>query len=156
MPVIVVPCLVGATAERGFARRDASTRGEKRRLRTWAAVTARRFRDLPTASVLARDFPLASTRCVRLLGLSHLDLAEAGAGLLIPSCCSVHTFGMRFALDLVFLDRDGRICSVKREVPPRRLARDRRAGAVLELPASSELCVPSVPVKGGEFSSRRP
>jgi uncharacterized membrane protein (UPF0127 family) len=41
---------------------------------------------------------------------------------------------MRFALDLVFLDRDGGVSSVRRAVPPRRIASDRRASAVLELP----------------------
>ena len=44
---------------------------------------------------------------------------------------------MRFPLDLVFLDREGRPCSIRREVPPRRLASDRRASAVLELPWSA-------------------
>jgi uncharacterized membrane protein (UPF0127 family) len=73
---------------------------------------------------------------MRLLGLAGLCLGESGAGLLIPRCSGVHTFGMRFALDLVFLDRDGRPCSMRREVPPRRFAFDRRASAVLELPCA--------------------
>ncbi|HET8862024.1 MAG TPA: DUF192 domain-containing protein, partial [Solirubrobacterales bacterium] len=83
---------------------------------------------------MGREVPCAAGARARLLGLAHLDRAQAGAGLLIPRCSSVHTFGMRFALDLVFLDRDGRPCSVRRAVPPRRLAWDRRATAVLELP----------------------
>lgn len=96
-------------------------------------MTPRRLEDLPTATVLAREVPVAATWYVRLLGLSHLPFEEAGPGLLIPRCRSVHTFGMRFALDLVFLDRGGRPCSVRRGVPPRRFAWDRRASAVLEL-----------------------
>lgn len=96
-------------------------------------MVARRLRDLPSAVVLGRRVPVASTFRARLLGLAHLDRDEAGPGLLIPRCSSVHTFGMRFPLDLVFLDRDGRPCSVRRDVPPRRFAWDRRAGAVLEL-----------------------
>lgn len=94
---------------------------------------AARLRDLPTAVVLGREVPVASSFRSRLLGLAHTDREEAGPGLLIPRCSSVHTFGMRFPLDLVFLDRDGRPCSVRREVPPRRVASDRRACAVLEL-----------------------
>jgi uncharacterized membrane protein (UPF0127 family) len=47
----------------------------------------------------------------------------------------VHTFGMRFPLDLVFLDLELRRISVRRAVPPRRVAFERRARAVLELPA---------------------
>jgi trehalose synthase len=97
-------------------------------------VPPHRFRDLPSVTVLGHAVPLATTRRSRLAGLAHLDHAEAGAGLLIPRCSSVHTFGMRFALDLVFLDRDGRPRSFRRAVPPGRLVWDRRAGAVLELP----------------------
>ena len=99
-------------------------------------MAARRLRDLPSADVLGHEVRVASGRRARLLGLSHLDRELAGPGLLIPRCSSVHTFGMRFALDLVFLDRDGRPCSVRRGVPSRRLAWDRRASAVLELPCA--------------------
>ena len=97
-------------------------------------MAARRLRDLPTTRVLGHEVRVATGPCSRLLGLSHLDREEAGAGLLIPRCSSVHTFGMRFALDLVFLDCDGRPCSVRRQVPPRRLAFDSQASSVLELP----------------------
>ncbi len=94
----------------------------------------RRFRRLPSAIVLGREVPLAATPHARLLGLSGLDLDQAGPGLLIPRCRGVHTFGMRFSLDLVFLDGHGRPCSLRRQVPPRRVVWDRRAAAVLELP----------------------
>jgi uncharacterized protein len=93
-----------------------------------------RLERLSPTIVLDREVPEATGFRARLLGLAHLDRDEAGPGLLIPRCSSVHTFGMRFALDLVFLDRDGRPCSVRRAVPPSRLASDRRAVAVLELP----------------------
>lgn len=106
------------------------------RLRPWVYVTnlARRLSRLPTAKSVGREVPLAIGPRARLLGLAHLDRTQAGTGLLIPRCSSVHTFGMRFALDLVFLDRNGRPCSLRRAVPPHRLAWDRRASAVLELP----------------------
>lgn len=78
----------------------------------------------------------------RLLGLAFLGRERAGSGLLIPRCSSVHTFGMRFALDLVFLDELGVPLATRRNVPPRRLARHRRAAAVLEIPAG----------QGGEFA----
>jgi trehalose synthase len=95
----------------------------------------RRLRDLPSATVLGYEVPVASTRRARLLGLARLDRDEAGPGLLIPRCRSVHTFGMRFALDLVFLDREGRPRSPRWRVQPRRIAWDRGASAVLELPS---------------------
>ncbi len=98
---------------------------------------SRRFRDLPTATVLGREVPVATGPRARLLGLARLDRDEAGPGLLIPGCASVHTFGMRFPLDLVFLDPDGRPRSFRRAVLPRRFASHRGAGAVLEIPSTA-------------------
>jgi uncharacterized membrane protein (UPF0127 family) len=97
-----------------------------------------RFRDMPSASVLGFDVPVATTRTARLLGLAFLDRAEAGEGLLIRRCRSVHTFGMRFHLDLVFLDSDDRVIEVRREVRPNRVIRCPAAASVLELPAPGE------------------
>ena len=65
-----------------------------------------------------------------------LDRRAASAGLLLPGCRSVHTFGMRFPLDLVFLDFELRELSLRRAVPPGRVAFEWRAQAVLELPAA--------------------
>lgn len=93
-----------------------------------------RLRRLPTARVLGREVRVARGFRARLLGLAGLRREQAGAGLLIPRCSSVHTFGMRFPLDLVFLDAHGREISSRRRVEPRRIAFDRRAAAVLELP----------------------
>ncbi|MGN6254157.1 MAG: DUF192 domain-containing protein [Solirubrobacterales bacterium] len=87
-------------------------------------------------------FPVARGFRARLLGLAWRDRADAGPGLLIPRCASVHTFGMRFALDLFFLDRTGRVVAVRRRVPPRRVVGQRGAAAVLEIPAA----------EGGEFA----
>ncbi|HEX3173515.1 MAG TPA: DUF192 domain-containing protein [Solirubrobacterales bacterium] len=98
---------------------------------------ARRLVCLPTAIALGREVPVATGLRARLLGLAGLDRDEAGGGLLIPCCASVHTFGMRFALDLHFLDERGRERSVRRDVGPRRVVSDRRAVAVLELPSGT-------------------
>jgi uncharacterized protein len=95
-----------------------------------------RFAGAPRAEVGGLEVPVAIGFRARLLGLAHLDLEEAGAGLLIPRCGSVHTFGMRFALDLVFLDARLRPLSVRRSVAPRRIAGRRGAAAVLELPST--------------------
>jgi hypothetical protein len=103
-----------------------------------AQPVARRLRRLPTATVLGRRVPVASGLRARLLGLAHLDRERVGAGLLIPRCSSVHTFGMRFPLDLVFLDERGREVSARRAIGRRRIASDRRAVAVLELPSEAQ------------------
>ncbi len=112
--------------------------GENRPRGAWGGVTSDRLLRLPRATVLGLDVPVAIGPRARLLGLAGLSLERAGPGLLIPRCASVHTFGMRFALDLVFLDAAGRPCALRLGVGPRRLAWVRGARAVLELPAPEE------------------
>ena len=70
----------------------------------------------------------------RLMGLAWRR-EPPSEGLLLPRTRSVHTFGMRFALDLHWLDAAGAVVRVDRAVPPRRLRTCLRARAVLELPA---------------------
>ncbi|HEU4707120.1 MAG TPA: DUF192 domain-containing protein [Solirubrobacterales bacterium] len=88
-------------------------------------------------------YPVADDFRTRLRGMSGRERADAGPGLLIPRCSSVHTFGMRFELDLYFLDAAGRVIDRRFGVPPRRVAFCRGACAVLEVPAG----------EGGEFPS---
>jgi uncharacterized protein len=97
----------------------------------------RRFRNLPLADVASRRVPVAVNLPSRLLGLALLRPERAGEGLLIPRCRSVHTFGMRFPVHVVFCDRDLRPISVRGSVAPRRLVREPRAAAVVELPVAS-------------------
>jgi trehalose synthase len=99
---------------------------------------ARRLRGLPLATVCGRRVRVAVGLRARLLGLALLKPGRAGAGLLVPRCASVHTFGMRFPLDLVFLDAEGRELSRRHRIGPYRIASDRRAAAVLELPSGTE------------------
>ena len=66
--------------------------------------------------------------------LGSKDFKE-GEGLLITPCNSVHTFFMRFAIDVVFLDKENSVVKVVRSMKPFRLAMALSASAVLELPA---------------------
>ena len=97
--------------------------------------TPLRFRRLQRTGLLGLEVTVATTRLSRLLGLALLPQRRAGAGLLIPCCRSVHTFGMRFPLDLLFLDLEGQVIELRRAVPPSRLVRCPGAMAVLELPS---------------------
>jgi uncharacterized membrane protein (UPF0127 family) len=94
-----------------------------------------RFRGLERTEILGNEVPVAESPLSRLLGLVLLSRHRAGAGLLIPRCRSVHTLGMRFRLDLLFLDGDGRVIDLRRAVPPGRFIRSPGAAAVLEVPS---------------------
>lgn len=72
----------------------------------------------------------------RLRGLiGRPPLAEDEA-LLVRPCGSVHTLGMRYPIDVVYLDGAGLVLRVQAALPPRRFSACRRAAAVLELRAS--------------------
>jgi uncharacterized membrane protein (UPF0127 family) len=72
----------------------------------------------------------------RLVGLAFRR-PRPGTALLLPSCRSVHTFGMRYALDLVWLDRGGRVLAVDEGVGPWRVRVRRDAAAVVEVAAGN-------------------
>lgn len=102
------------------------------------AETAPRLASLPRQTVLGGiEVPVAVGMRARLLGLSRLDRERAGPGLLLPRCSSVHTLGMRFELDIYFLDQSDRLLKVFKRVAPRRVVGLGGASAVLELPAAS-------------------
>jgi uncharacterized protein len=71
----------------------------------------------------------------RSRGLARLDELPSGWGLHILHCRSIHTFWMRFPLDLIWLDRDGQVVKVTRNVKPRRQAACLRARTVVEVNA---------------------
>ncbi len=86
-------------------------------------------------TVLAEHLELAGTHAARSKGLLGRAGLGEGEGLWIAPCESVHTFFMRFAIDLVYLDRKHRVRKVRHAVAPWRVSACLRAHSVLELPA---------------------
>lgn len=85
-------------------------------------------------SLGAQIFP-AKTFWQRLVGLSFHQALPAGQGLYLSNCKSIHTFGMRFPIDVVFLDASHHVIDVIERLPPNRLTRFHPDAAdVLELP----------------------
>lgn len=78
---------------------------------------------------------VADAATARLAGLAGLRAMPPRTALLIPRCRSVHTFGMRFALDLVWLAGDGGIVDVSASVRPGRVVSRAQACGVVEAPA---------------------
>jgi uncharacterized membrane protein (UPF0127 family) len=65
-------------------------------------------------------------------GLAKLDELPSSLALHIPRCRSVHTFTMRFPLDLIWLDKAGEVVRIDPSVPPRRLKTCLGARSVIE------------------------
>jgi uncharacterized membrane protein (UPF0127 family) len=92
-----------------------------------------RFDGLPTTNYPGGLTVIAAqTHKSRRRGLSKLDALPATHGLHIPQTPSVHTFGMRFALDLIWLAKDGTVVRVDRDVRARRMRLCARARSVIE------------------------
>jgi uncharacterized membrane protein (UPF0127 family) len=75
---------------------------------------------------------VAGGRRSRMLGLSRLDDLPDDHAMLFDRCRSIHTSGMRFELDLVWLDRAGAAMRIDAAVGPRRLRTCLRARSVVE------------------------
>jgi uncharacterized protein len=88
-------------------------------------------------TTLATAADVADTSAKRRTGLLKRESLERGEGLWIAPCESVHTFFMKFAIDLVYLDKKKRVRKVRHAVRPWRLSLCLTAHSVLELPAGA-------------------
>ena len=89
------------------------------------------------SAMLATRLAVADTHWSRFLGLMGRDPATFADGdaLWITPCRGVHTFAMRFPIDVAYLDREGVVVHLERSLRPWRVAPVRlRAASVLELP----------------------
>jgi uncharacterized membrane protein (UPF0127 family) len=88
-----------------------------------------------TGETIADAAELADTRATRKRGLLGRDSLEPGSALVISPCLAVHTAFMRFVIDVVFVDRNGSVVKIARDLTPWRMAAAWRAQHVIELPA---------------------
>lgn len=73
----------------------------------------------------------------RMIGLLNRDVLAQGEGLLLDRCYGIHTIGMRFPIDVLFLDKELRVMRAIAALPRFRVAIVRQAVYVLELPVGS-------------------
>ena len=93
---------------------------------------------MQTGAVLAHKVTVAATRATRAVGLLAKDGLEPGEALWIVPSRGVHTWGMRFAIDIIALDERGTVIDRVLGLKPWRIRLPRRGTAgVLELRAGS-------------------
>jgi uncharacterized membrane protein (UPF0127 family) len=96
-----------------------------------------KVRNVTRQTVLAEAADVADTSAKRRTGLLKRERLEPGAGLWIVPCESVHTFFMKFPIDLVYLDKRKNVRKVRHAVPAWRMSACLLAHSVLELPAGT-------------------
>ena len=99
--------------------------------------------------LLADRAEIADTSEKRRRGLLKHTKLDPGEGLWIVPCEAVHCFFMKFAIDVVFLNKQRQVVKVRDSMPPWQIAFSMKARTVLELPAGT--CEKSGTVKGDQL-----
>jgi uncharacterized protein len=86
-----------------------------------------------TDRMVASAVELAVTSETRRRGLLGRDSLDPSAALIIAPCSAIHTAFMRFVIDVVFVDRGGRVVKLVHDLRPWRIAASLRAYAVIEM-----------------------
>jgi hypothetical protein len=116
-------------------------------------------RNLTKGNVVASRVVIADTSAARRKGLLGRASLTPDEGMYLEPCHSVHTIGMKFAIDIVFLDPQGAVVEVRASVPPGvAMVTSRKARSTLELAAGAAALrrievgdkLDFAPAKGGE------
>ena len=94
-----------------------------------------RVRNQSRNTLLADRADIASTSVTRKVGLLRHTGLEKGEGLWITPCEAVHTIGMKFPIDVLFLDKKRRVVKIRSDMPRWRMSACLWAHSVLELPS---------------------
>ena len=95
------------------------------------------LRNTRTGDTLAQRLEPAFDRETRNRGLLGRDSLDPGTALVLAPCNSVHTWFMRFPIDLLFVTKAGSVKKVRTRVPPWRIALSWGVLAVIEFPAGT-------------------
>ena len=98
----------------------------------------RHMKESESGRIVVDRMEIADSLWRQTVGLLGRDSLDTDAGLWLEPCNGVHTIGMRFAIDLMFLNRDGVALKLFQNVPPSRIVGIYlRARVVVELPAGT-------------------
>lgn len=97
----------------------------------------RRLLNARTGRLVAHSLQTAFDSTARRTGLLRHGSLPEGCALIIAPTNAIHTFCMRFPIDVAFVARTGRILKIRPDMPPWRIAAAWRGYAVVELPAGA-------------------
>ncbi|MCL6570428.1 MAG: DUF192 domain-containing protein [Bacillus sp. (in: Bacteria)] len=94
--------------------------------------------NLTNGAELANHLAIADTFFKRLKGLMFSKSLPAGHGLLIRPCQAIHTFFMKYSIDVLYLSKDFEIVGLDETLKPAKVGKyQKRATSVLELPSGT-------------------
>ena len=96
-----------------------------------------RLRNVRTGGVIADSIIPAFDSATRRKGLLSRESLPQGSALILAPCSAVHTWFMKFPIDIVFASKNGRVLKIRTAVPAWRIAGSLRAFAVIEMPAGT-------------------
>lgn len=111
-------------------------------------------RNLTRSTVLATAAGVAGTSLERKVGLLRHESLPRGEGLFITPCEGVHTAGMKFPIDVLFLSKKRKVVKISAALKPWRISLCLRAHSVLELPAGMAAETATEPGDQLEFETR--
>ncbi len=76
------------------------------------------IRNLTQNTILAQKASVADTIASRFIGLLRHDFLPETEGLILTQCTSIHMFFMKFAIDVIFVDRDKTVVGLVRAIKP--------------------------------------
>jgi uncharacterized membrane protein (UPF0127 family) len=88
-------------------------------------------------TVVSDNCHFANTVLKRMVGLLNRGQFRQGEGLLLDRCYGIHTFGMRFPIDVLFLDKDLHVIRAVKALPPYRTCVVKKSVYVLEVPVGA-------------------
>lgn len=94
-------------------------------------------RNVTRETLIADRATIAASSVERRTGLLKRTGLLPGEALWIAPCECIHTFGMKFAIDAIFLTKKNRVAKIAANLPRRRVVFAIRADSVLELPAGT-------------------
>ena len=107
-------------------------------------MTKLRVRNQSKNTVLGDRVSIADTSATRRTGLLKHSRLEPGEGLWIAPSEAVHTFGMKFPIDVLFLDKKRKVLKIRSDMVRSRMAICLRAHSVLELPSGTAAAMNTV------------
>jgi uncharacterized membrane protein (UPF0127 family) len=116
-------------------------------LQPLAALGAPMIINARSGRVVASKVQVATTRTERRRGLLGRDGLESGAALVLAPCRAVHTIGMRFPIDVVFITRDGEVVRTECHMSGWQIAISAAAAITIELGAGA---VQALDIRAGD------